>query len=41
MDAAAIRTALSYRDCIPVMREAMIALSSGEVAQSLRSGTIK
>lgn len=37
MDAAAVRAALSYRDCIPVMREAMIALSSGQVAQSLRS----
>lgn len=37
MDASAVRAALSYRDCIAVMREAMAALSSGEVAQSLRS----
>ncbi len=37
MDAEAVRAALSYRDCIPLMREAMAALSSGEVIQSLRS----
>lgn len=37
MDAEAVRSALSYRDCIPLMREAMMALSSGEVVQSLRS----
>lgn len=37
MDAEAVHGALSYRDCIPLMREAMTALSSGEVVQSLRS----
>lgn len=37
MDAEAVRSALSYRDCIPLMRKAMTALSSGEVVQSLRT----
>ena len=37
MDAAQVRAALSFKDCIPLMRDAMQALSSGEVAQHLRS----
>lgn len=37
MDAASVQARLSYRDCIPLMREAMIALSKGEVIQNLRS----
>lgn len=37
MDAAAVRARLSIPDTIPIMREAMIALSSGQVAQHLRS----
>ena len=37
MDASAVQAQLSYRDCIPLMREAMIALSKGEVLQNLRS----
>lgn len=37
MDAAQVRAALSFKDCIPLMRRAMQALSAGEVAQHLRS----
>ena len=37
MDAAAVRARLTIADCIPLMREAMTALSSGRVEQHLRS----
>ncbi len=36
-DAAAVRQAISIPAAVPVMREAMIALSTGQVAQNLRS----
>lgn len=36
-DAQAVRSALTYEAAIPVVREAMAALSSGEVRQLLRS----
>ena len=36
-DAAAVREALTYEAAIPVVREAMIALSDGRVRQRLRS----
>lgn len=36
-DAAAVRAALTYEAAIPVVREAMIALSDGRVRQRLRS----
>ena len=36
-DAAAVRAAWSYDAGIPLMREAMIALSTGQVVQTLRS----
>ena len=37
LDAAAVRARLSYDAAIPVVREAMIALSDGRVRQQLRS----
>lgn len=37
LDAAAVRARLSYEAAIPVVREAMIALSDGRVRQLLRS----
>ena len=37
MDAEAVRARLTIADCIPLMREAMTALSSGRVEQHLRS----
>ena len=36
-DAEAVRAGLSVQACIPVVRDAMIALSSGRVRQNLRS----
>lgn len=37
LDAAAVRAALTYEAAIPLVRDAMIALSSGRVRQQLRS----
>lgn len=37
LDAAAVRDVLTYEAAIPLVREAMIALSSGRVRQQLRS----
>jgi len=37
MDAAAVRARLTIADCIPLMRQAMTDLSSGQVEQHLRS----
>lgn len=37
MDAATVRARLTIADCIPLMRRAMTALSSGQVEQHLRS----
>ena len=36
IDQQTVRRLLSYEDCIPLMREAMIALSSGRTQQTLR-----